>query len=151
VPAPPAAPVDRDAALAELARRYLAGHAPATDRDLAAWSGLPLRDARAGLGRIGSELRRDGELLGLRRARRRRDPVPPRLLPAFDPYLLGWRDRAFAVPPALAKAVHPGGGIVRATAIVDGLAVGCWDIADDRFAAERADVERFLSGARRAS
>jgi hypothetical protein len=30
--------VDPDAALAELARRYLAGHGPAEDRDLAKWS-----------------------------------------------------------------------------------------------------------------
>ncbi len=49
-------PVDRDTALAELARRYLAGHGPATDRDLARWAGLPLRDARAGLGAIAAEL-----------------------------------------------------------------------------------------------
>ena len=46
----PQKPVDRDAALAELARRYLAGHGPATDRDLARWAGLPLRDSRAGPG-----------------------------------------------------------------------------------------------------
>jgi hypothetical protein len=39
--------VDHDRALAELARRYLAGHGPADDRDLAKWAGLPLRDARA--------------------------------------------------------------------------------------------------------
>ena len=42
---------DRDRALGELARRYLAGHAPADERDLAKWAGLPLRDARAGLAR----------------------------------------------------------------------------------------------------
>ncbi|HEX5713271.1 MAG TPA: winged helix DNA-binding domain-containing protein, partial [Solirubrobacterales bacterium] len=53
----PQQPVDRDAALAELARRYLAGHGPADDRDLARWAGLPLRDARAGLGAIAKELR----------------------------------------------------------------------------------------------
>lgn len=40
-------PVDRERALAALARRYLAGHGPADDRDLAKWSGLPLRDARS--------------------------------------------------------------------------------------------------------
>src|SRR6202035_5052456 len=50
------APVDRDRALAELARRYLAGHGPANDRDLARWAGLPVRDARAGLSAIASEL-----------------------------------------------------------------------------------------------
>lgn len=53
---------DRDRALAELARRYLAGHGPAGDRDLSKWAGLPLRDVRAGLSAIASELvqREDG-------------------------------------------------------------------------------------------
>jgi hypothetical protein len=32
---------DRNRALAELARRYLVGHAPASDRDLARWAGSP--------------------------------------------------------------------------------------------------------------
>ena len=133
VPAPAdPAPVDRDAALPELARRYLAAHAPATDRDLAAWSGLALRDVRAGM--------RDA-----REAPVHADAIPPRLLPAFDPYLLGWKDRSFAVPPELAKHVHPGGGMIRAVATVDGIVVAD---DDDRLAAEREDVERFLSGAR---
>jgi hypothetical protein len=135
--ADPPPPVDRDRALVELARRYLAAHAPASDRDLAAWSGLPLRDARAGLRAAPHPPQAAPD-----------EPIPPRLLPAFDPYLLGWNDRSFAVPPELAKAVHPGGGMVRATATVDGIAVGDWDVDDDRFAAERADVERFLSAAR---
>jgi hypothetical protein len=61
-------------------------------------------------------------------ARRAATPgaIPPRLLPAFDPYLLGWKDRGFAVPPGHAKRVHPGGGIVRAVATVDGRVVGTW-------------------------
>ena len=61
-----AKPVDRDVALAELARRYLVGHAPADDRDLARWAGLPLRDARAGLAAIAPELvERDDGLVHL--------------------------------------------------------------------------------------
>jgi Winged helix DNA-binding domain len=100
----PKAP-DRDTALKELAERYLAGHAPAADADLAAWSGLPLRDVRVGLSAA--------------RQPKHRPPasIAPRLLPGFDPYLLGWTDRTFAVPPRHAKTVHPGGGMVRATAI----------------------------------
>src|SRR5436853_3617241 len=66
------APVDRDRALAELARRYLAGHAPASERDLAKWTGLPLRDARAGLAAIASERDQDGDDGLLRPAARRR-------------------------------------------------------------------------------
>ncbi len=52
--------------------------------------------------------------------------LPPRLLPGFDPYLLGWRDRGFAVDPAHARRVHPGGGILRATAVANGRAVATW-------------------------
>jgi hypothetical protein len=119
---PPA--VDRDAALAELARRYLAGHGPATAADLAAWSGLPLRDARAGLGAI--DVVEDGAQVDLPDREATSEELPPRLLGAFDPYLLGWKDRSFAVPARHAKHVHPGGGILRAVALLAGRAVGTW-------------------------
>ena len=83
----PPAPVDRDRALAELARRYLAGHAPADDRDLAKWAGIPLGAARAGLQAIAAELhtRPDG-LVELKATPTRADPLPPpRLIGQFDP------------------------------------------------------------------
>src|SRR6185437_2064889 len=87
--------VDRGGALAELARRYLAGHGPADERDLARWAGLPLRDARAGLATIASELevRPDG-LITLTPTACVTPEAPPRLLGAFDPLLMGWRSRA---------------------------------------------------------
>jgi winged helix DNA-binding protein len=102
---------DRDRALKELAQRYLAGHAPAGDTDLASWSGLPLRDVRTGLSAANPPDREPP------------DHIEPRLLPAFDPYLLGWKDRSFAVPSRHARTVHPGGGMVRATAIDAGAKV----------------------------
>jgi hypothetical protein len=131
----PPAPVGRDVALGELARRYLAAHAPAEPADLAHWAGLSLREARAGFERAGAPPP----------PREPAAPVPPRLLGAFDPYLLGWQDRAFAVPVEHAELVHPGGGMLRAVATVDGRVVGSWaDVEDDpAFAAERADVARF--------
>jgi hypothetical protein len=117
----------RDAALARLAHRWLAAHGPATAADLAAWSGLPLRDARAGLAAIDARAVAV-ELVDLRD----RPPPPrrigPRLLGAFDPYLMGWKDRGFAVAPEHARAVHPGGGILRAAATADGLVVGTWTL-----------------------
>ena len=119
--------VDRDEALAELARRWLAAHGPATEADLAAWAGLPLRDVRAGLAAIAGELDDPGD--GLVDLAGREPPggrPPPRLLPAFDPYLLGWRDRGFAVPAGHARDVHPGGGILRAVATDGGRVVGTW-------------------------
>jgi hypothetical protein len=119
-PDPALAGAEREAALAELARRYLVAHRPATAADLAAWIGLPLRDARAGLAAIAADP-----------APREAAPaaIPARLLPAFDPYLLGWKDRGFAVSARHAKRVYPGGGMLRATATVDGRAVGTWSAA----------------------
>ena len=76
--------VAREAALAELARRYLAGHAPADERDLAKWAGLPLRDVRVGLKAIAAEPVPRGD------ARSRPRPC---LLDQWDPLLVGWRSR----------------------------------------------------------
>ena len=137
--------VNRDNALEELARRYFVGHAPATDADLAYWSGLPLRAVRAGAQRAG--IPRDG------RVTPREAGDSRRLLPPFDPYILGWKDRSFAIPDALRKRVVPGGGMFRAVVLVGGRVVGTWSRAGGRVAidgpadglqAEIADVERFL-------
>jgi hypothetical protein len=118
--------IDRDRALAELARRYLVGHGPAEDRDLAKWAQLPLRDARAGLKAIASELdyRPDG-LVDLRRSEV--PPLPtPRLLGPFDPLLLGWRSRELVLEGA--RGVVTTNGIIKAIALVGGRAAGTWTL-----------------------
>jgi len=144
---------DRDAALAELARRFLAGHAPASERDLAKWAGLPLRDARRGLSAIAAELREreDGlaELAadagagaagagaggagagaGAGAAARGRSAVPPlpapRLLGSFDPLLHGWVDREPVLGPA--TGIVTVNGLFRPFALVDGRAAGIWSL-----------------------
>ncbi|HEU4392051.1 MAG TPA: winged helix DNA-binding domain-containing protein [Solirubrobacterales bacterium] len=121
-------PVDRDVALAELARRYLVGHGPANDRDLARWAGLPLRDARAGLAAIAPELveREDG-LVDLAKRPPAAPLPPPRLLGAFDPLLLGWTSREEIVGPH--KLLVTINGIFRPFALVDGRAVATWKLA----------------------
>jgi len=165
---------DRVAALAELARRYLAGHAPASERDLAKWAGLPLGDVRRGLAAIAGELREraDGRaeladrsgasasgLPGTSR-RERATPAfpPPRLLGSFDPLLHGWVARE----PVLGQAerVVTVNGLFRPFALAGGRAVATWRLARgqvqlDPFAplagpvsaaleADAADVIRFL-------
>jgi hypothetical protein len=153
---PQAAPVDRDVALGELARRYLVGHGPSTDRDLATWAGIGLREARAGLVRAGAV---GSDLLVLKGAGA--DPVPPappRLLGPWDELLMGWVDRT----PVLAdhSSVITRNGIFRAIAVADGRAVGTWRLVggqvtlepfgplpDDvqrALEAEAEDVERFV-------
>jgi Winged helix DNA-binding domain len=127
--------VARERALAELARRYLAGHAPADARDLAKWSGLPLGDARAGLDAIAHklDLRPDG-LVGLA-APSSDIPLPaPRLLGAFDPLLMGWTSRQPILGRHDAKVVT--GGIFRPFALVDGRGVATWRLTGRQVALE---------------
>ena len=131
----PPAPVDRDRALAELARRYLAGHAPADERDLAKWAGLPLRDARAGLQAIAGELvERPGGLLELRRGGADHGLPPPRLLGAFDPVLLGWTSREPITGGHAPEVIA--GGVFRPFALVGGRAVARWRIEQGAVALE---------------
>ena len=119
--------VDPEQALGELARRYLAGHGPASDRDLARWSGLPLGAARAGLRAIGAELRErhDGLVDLARRPSTARLPGP-KLLGAFDPLLMGWTSR----DPILGAASHivTRNGMFRPFALVEGRAVATWGL-----------------------
>ena len=122
-------PVDRDAALAELARRHLAGHGPASDRDLAAWAGMTLRDARAGLAAIAGELTvRDDGLADLAGREPAAELPPPRLLGPFDPVLHGWASREWVVGDH--AQVVTTNGIFRPIALVGGRAVATWGLAD---------------------
>lgn len=121
-------PVDRNRALAELARRYLTGHGPADDRDLAKWAGLPLRDARTGLRAIASELDEGEEgLVDLARRPPATELPPPRLVGPFDPVLLGWKSRQ-PLLGAHENAVTVD-GLFRPFALVGGRAVGTWTMS----------------------
>jgi hypothetical protein len=150
--APPAADPDPGAALGWLARRYLAGHSPATDRDLAKWAGLPLRDARRALREIGGGLdegedglvRLAGHADGAsgaadgtgRSGRGHPDPrselalPPPRLLGVFDPLLHGWQSRGPVLGRHEPEIVR--GGMFRSFALVDGRAAGTWSVTGDQ-------------------
>lgn len=131
----PQRPVDRETALAELARRYLVGHGPASDRDLARWAGLPLRDARAGLAAISSELVEVGDDLVDLAGRPEPPPLPPpRLLGAFDPLLLGWTSRDEIVGPH--KLLVTNNGVFRPFALVNGRAVARWRLAAGKLTIE---------------
>lgn len=119
------AQADREAALGELARRYLVGHGPATDADLARWARLTLGDARAGLQRIARRIVDLGD--GLVDLRTREDPAPlppPRLLGAFDPLLLGWTSRDAVIGDH--KGLVTMNGIFKPFALVKGRAVSTW-------------------------
>jgi hypothetical protein len=125
---PPPSAFDRDRALAELARRYLAGHGPASDADLARWAGMPLRDARRGLREIsGSLVERPDGLVSLAGAGDGYGLPPPRLLGPYEPVLLGWTARDTFVDPRHGTAVVSG-GLFRPFALVAGRAAATWSL-----------------------
>ena len=116
--------VDRARALAWMARRYLAGHGPAGERDLAKWGGLTTGDAIRGLRAIGSDLvQRDDGLVDLLRADSAEEIPPPRLLGAYEPLLLGWRSREGFVPSHRERLIADN-GLFRPFALVGGRAAG---------------------------
>jgi hypothetical protein len=121
----PQSQVDREAALAEVARRYLVGHGPATEADLARWARLPLGDVRRGLEANARRLVDLGD--GLVDLRKHEDPAPlppPRLLGAFDPLLLGWASREQVIGDH--KGLVTMNGIFKPFALVKGRAVSTW-------------------------
>ncbi len=129
LPKPP--DFDRDRALAELARRYLAGHGPATERDLAYWTGLPVTVARAAFRSVAAELvELAGGLVDLVGRGDTPELPPPRLLGPFDPVLHGWASRE----PIVGRhgSLVTSNGIFRPMLLVGGRAVGTWGLAGGR-------------------
>jgi hypothetical protein len=129
---PAARALERDEALAELARRYFTGHGPATLQDFVWWSGMKISDARAGLKLAASQLAQetvDGQVYWMPRDMPAVHPVSPTayLLPGFDEYMLGYTDRSAALHPRHHPQIHPGGnGMFSSTLVIDGQVVGTW-------------------------
>lgn len=127
--------VTRDEALGQLARRYFAGHGPATLRDYVWWSGLVVGDARRSLEIAGRDLeRREIEdrtywSAGSSSARAARGA---HLLPNYDEYFVAYRDRDAAVePPRRAATARLGarpraGDVFAHSLVIDGRLAGNW-------------------------
>jgi len=153
--------LEPDAAADELALRYFTGHGPATVRDLAWWSGLPLTFVRDATARVRDRLDAievDG-VEYLMRTGLEPDGDGVHALPGFDEYLLGYTDRAAALAPEYATTIVPGGnGMFFPTIVVRGEVVGTWKrerarrvvrVTTSRFAPLSATAERGFDAALR--
>lgn len=129
---PPSPPVAREEALARLAFRYFSGHGPATLQDLMWWAGLTAADARTAITLAAPQLAQaavGGQTYWQSPSARAADgPIEGiQLLPAYDEFLLGYRDRSASLAPAHADAVAPGAnGVFRPILVVDGRVMGTW-------------------------
>ena len=128
---PPAPKLEREEAVAELARRYFASHGPATVRDFAWWTGLTVTEARSGLDAVAADF--EHQAVGKREywfAPPVAQPPAPalHLLPGFDEYILGYTDRAEILTAEHAKKLVPGNNGMFLAAMVsdDGSVLGTW-------------------------
>lgn len=128
------AAVSETAPLSELVFGYLRSHGPATLEDAAWWFALPKTLVRAAIAELGAavvEVIVDGVVNLLIAEQTVPGPgagrTPVRLLPGFDEWFLGYRDRELISSPAMRAAIVPGGnGVFRPIVIVEGRVVGTW-------------------------
>lgn len=119
----------REEALTELTLRYFTAHGPATARDFAWWSGLTLAEVRAALHLVERRLlhetieeetywfsQPDGAALP-------RHPASAHLLPPFDEYLVGYRDRGAVLDPRHTSRL---GALLSPVVEIAGRIAGTW-------------------------
>jgi len=159
---PPIKKRESDEALPELARRYFSSHGPATLRDFAWWSGLKVSDAKAGLEMISPHVVQHtvgGVVYWMSRDTQatRQVAATVNLLPSFDQFLIGYKDRSASLEPRHADKITPGGnGMMMQAVLNHGRVVGTWRRAFEKntvavtasfFASPNKDETRAFAGA----
>ena len=131
---PPAAPFDRDRALAEAVRRFFTSHGPATVKDFTWWSYLTVADARRGLDLVGDEfvsIEVDGRTYwsaaGDTGAAPRRGTPRAHLLQVYDEYVIAYRESRDILDVDQLAGRLPGGQVMFLHAVIlDGQVIGHW-------------------------
>jgi hypothetical protein len=125
-------PLERDAALFELARRYFTTRGPATVDDFAWWSGLTKADAKRGVEAAAAHLEHEtieGRSYWSPAARRSPRISSPlvHLLPNFDEYFIGLKDRSALAARLKASGIKPRTTLLAGYFLaVNGQMVGGW-------------------------
>jgi hypothetical protein len=128
----------REEALATLAERYFTSRGPATLKDFINWSGLSITDAKRALEMVKARFLQEtlnGDTYWFSSAVAQQvhgDPAV-HLLPGFDEFIIGYKDRTASLPQAHTKTIINVNGIFRPTLVVNGQVKGQWarTLADD--------------------
>jgi hypothetical protein len=129
---PAAEPLQRDEALGRLALRYFATRSPATTHDFAWWSGLTVKDARRGAQICSPGLAQItvGDKQYWYAARSAPAPSELRtaqLLPNYDEYFIGFKDRsAIGARIRSLELVTGGTALIAHIVCLDGQIAGGW-------------------------
>lgn len=122
-------PFDKDEALAELAKRYFTSHGPASQKDFLWWSGLSVSDSKRAI-----ELNRDwlavkeynGQAFYWKEAAVSGVQNHLLLLPAFDEYLISYKDRTPSIDERHMPHAFTKNGIFKPIIVLNGQVVGIW-------------------------
>lgn len=129
----PLAPcISRDEAVAKLACKYFRSHSPATLQDFVWWSGLGISEARKAMEIISANLEKvvvKGREFFIHSSCRTRGRLActATLLPAYDEYLLGYKDRSDVIPEEFYPKAFNNFGIFHRVIQQGGQLVGNWD------------------------
>ena len=121
----------REVAVAKLAKKYFGSHGPATLSDFTWWSGLSVNDAKHALEMVKSDLHVetiDAQTYWYHNSYsiRQTNMEAAYLLPAFDEFIISYKDRRAALPfENFSKAVS-NNGIFRPVVLVNGQVMGIW-------------------------
>ncbi len=130
--APQARTLDRDEALAELARRYFASRGPATLQDFVWWSGLTVADAKNGLEMVTSQLTSEvisGQTYWFSSSTSSTKTLSQtvHMLPNFDEYIVGYTDRSAVFDAShIQKLDSQENVLFQHMIVLDGQVVGTW-------------------------
>jgi hypothetical protein len=129
---PPAQALDREAALAELTRRYFTSHGPATLPDFVWWSGLTSTDAKSGLEMVRAELTSEkisDQLYWFKDVGEIKKESSPaiHLLPDYDEYGIGYTDRTLIYDTIHDSLLDARGSfLAQYIIVIDGQIRGTW-------------------------
>jgi len=131
--------IDEDDAKEKLLIKYLHGYGPASVQDFVLWSGLMVGEARKAIENVAGSMLEEVEIEGVRGqfwmlkedfklldSISLDEKAPPRLLPKFDSFVLGHKDRTRIIRSEYMKHVFRKAGDIAATLLINGHIVGTW-------------------------
>jgi uncharacterized protein YehS (DUF1456 family) len=127
----------REEALAELAERYYTSRGPASLQDFTWWSGLSVTDAKRGL-EIGKSKLISESIEGI--TYWLKDTPPAKnlfkdslyLLPAYDEFIISYKDRSASIPFENLKKSISNNGIFRPVVVFNGKVIGIWSAIKEK-------------------
>ncbi|MGC1241049.1 MAG: winged helix DNA-binding domain-containing protein [Chryseosolibacter sp.] len=122
--------ITREEALSRLLTRYFRSHGPATLQDFIWWSGLPVRDAKKAMEMAGKKFHT--ETIGTQTfwfqelIPSKQTGTTVHLLPAFDEYIISYKDRSACLPAKNHTDAISNNGIFKPVIVVNGMVIGLW-------------------------